>query len=62
MIVAASYRGDYQQLLQRRLIDLVIVPRSDSLPESARKPQTLREWFDQEYVIIGPEQASALPR
>ena len=62
LIVVASYRGDYQQLLQRRLIDLVIVPRYDSPPETARKPQTLREWFDQEYVIIGPEQASALPR
>jgi len=62
LVVVAGYRDDYQQLLERRLIDLVIVPRLDALPETARKPQTLREWFDQEYVIIAPEKASALPR
>ena len=62
MVVVAGYRADYHELLERRLIDLVIAPRSDALPETARKPQTLREWFDQEYVIIAAEKTSALPR
>ena len=62
MVVVAAYRADYQELLQRRLIDLAIVPRFDALPETARKPQTLREWFEQEYVIVGPDAAAALPR
>jgi len=62
MVVVAGYRADYQALLERRLIDLAIVPRFDALPETARKPQTLREWFEQEYVIIASEKASALPR
>ena len=48
--------------MESRLIDLVIVPRFDALPETAQKPQTLREWFEQEYVILAPEKASALPR
>ena len=62
MVVVAGYRADYQELIERRLIDLLIVPRSDVLPETARKPQTLREWFDQEYVIITPEKASVVPQ
>ena len=37
--------------MESRLIDLVIVPRFDALPETARKPKTLRERFDQEYVM-----------
>jgi len=61
-VVVAAYRADYQELLERRLIDLAIVPRFDALPESAKKPRTLREWFEQEYVILAPEKASALPR
>jgi len=62
MVVVAAYRADYQELLERRLIDLAIVPRFDALPEIAKKPRTLREWFEQEYVILAPEKASALPR
>src|SRR5438477_2024250 len=33
--------------MESRLIDLVILPRFDALPETARKPKTLRERFDQ---------------
>jgi hypothetical protein len=62
LVVVAGYRSDYQDLLERRFIDLVIAPRSDALPETATKPKTLREWFDQEYVIIDPQKTSALPR
>jgi len=62
MVVVAGYRPDYQQLLERRLIDLAIVPRFDALPETARKPQTLHEWFEQEYVILAPDTAASLPR
>ncbi len=36
MVVVASYRADYQALLERRLIDLAIVPRFDAHPEPAR--------------------------
>jgi len=62
MIVVAAYRPDYQELLERRLIDLAIVPRLDALPENAPKPRTLREWFAQEYVILAPETTAAMPR
>ena len=62
IVVVAGYRADYQELLKRRIIDLAIVPRFDSLSETTRKPKTLREWFEQEYVIVSPETAAALPR
>jgi len=38
MVAVAGYRADYQALLERRLIDLAIVPRFDALPETARMP------------------------
>jgi len=62
MIVVAAYRPDYQELLESRLIDLAIIPRLDALPETAEKPKNLREWFEQEYVILAPDTAPALPR
>jgi len=62
VIVVAGYRPDYRMLLERRLIDLAIVPRFDALPDTATKPKTLREWFEQEYVIVAPDTTAALPR
>jgi len=62
LIVVAAYRPDYLDFLERGLIDLAIVPRLDALPETAKRPQTLREWFDQEYVIVAPDTAALSPR
>ena len=43
--------GSTLKFLESRLIDLVIVPRFDALPETARKRKTLRERFDQQYAM-----------
>src|SRR3989442_984978 len=43
--------GSTLRFMERRLIDLVIVPRFDALPETARKSKTRRERFDQEYMM-----------
>jgi hypothetical protein len=62
MVVVSGYRPDYQELLERHVIDLAIVPRFDAPPETSRKPQTLRDWFEQEYVILTADKAAVWPR
>jgi hypothetical protein len=61
IIVVSALHPDYKRLLQRQAIHLAIVPRpANELPE-ARAAQTLRERFDQEYMIITPAEAARLP-
>lgn len=51
-VVVASFRGDYAQLLEQKLINLVISPRQEAPPPSAQPPRTLRELFDRDFVIV----------
>ncbi len=60
-VVVSSLRPGYKQLLERQAIHLAIVPRSDATPPGAQTPRTLRERFDQEYMIITPTEAAGLP-
>ncbi|MCL4787453.1 MAG: hypothetical protein KJ070_11755 [Verrucomicrobia bacterium] len=61
VIVVSSLRPGYQRLLERQAIHLAIVPRPDPPPADARPAQTVRERFDQEYLILKAEDGSALP-
>jgi hypothetical protein len=60
-VVVSSLRTGYKQLLERRAIHLAIVPRPDNLAPTGPAPRTLRERFDQEYIIITPVEAAWLP-
>lgn len=60
-IAVTAYLPGYKRLLESGVIHLAIVPRFGSLPEMAEKPRTLREWFDQEYVVITPNKTASLP-
>jgi hypothetical protein len=57
-VVVSAYRLGYQRLLERQAIHLAIVPRGDAPPAATQKPQTLRERFDQEYLIITPDKVA----
>ena len=59
-IVASGYMPAYRNLVESRVIAAAIVPRFDSA-KTARKPQTLREWFDEEFLVITPENLASLP-
>ncbi len=61
VIVVSSLRPGYQRLLERQAIHLAIVPRPDPPPADARPAQTVRERFDQEYLILKAEDGSASP-
>lgn len=60
-VVVSSLRPGYKQLLERRVIHAAIVPRPDASAPSGPSPRTLRERFDQEYLILTPAEAAWLP-
>jgi hypothetical protein len=52
IVVVSSFRPAYQQLLERRAIHLAIVPRPESPALTPEKSQTVRERFNQDYVVM----------
>ena len=60
-VVVSSFRPGYRRLLERRAIHLAIVPRSEALSPVSQAPWTLRERFDQDYIIVTPAEAARLP-
>jgi hypothetical protein len=56
IVVACALRPGDQRLIERQAIHLAIVPRSEPPPAGTSAPRTLRERFDQEFLIIsGPQ-------
>ena len=51
-VVVSSFRPDHAELLERKVIHLVITPRPEGPPPGTRPPRTLRERFDQDYAIV----------
>jgi hypothetical protein len=60
-VVVSSFHPAYQQLLERRAIHLAIVPRQEALTPGSQAPKTVRERFDQDYIIIRSVEAAHLP-
>jgi hypothetical protein len=60
-VVVSSFHPDYKRLLERRAIHLVIAPRSEAPAPGSQAPKTVRERFDQDYIIVTPVQAARLP-
>jgi hypothetical protein len=58
VVVACAPRPGDQQLLEQQAIHLAIVPRSDAPPPGAPAPRTLRERFDQQFLILTPAAAA----
>jgi len=57
VVVAGTLRPGDQQLLEREIINLAIVSRPDAPPPEAPAPRTLRERFDQDFMILAPAAA-----
>jgi hypothetical protein len=56
-VVVSSLYPDYQRLLDRQLLHVAIVPRPEVTATGTAK--TVRERFDQEFMVIGAAQARA---
>jgi hypothetical protein len=61
IVVVSSFRPDYPQLLDQRLIHLAIVPKPEGPPPDAPSPRNWRERFDQEFAVLSAS-AAANPR
>jgi hypothetical protein len=51
-VVVSSLRPGYDQLLERQAIQLAIVPRANAPPADLPAARTVRERFDQEYLLL----------
>jgi len=60
LVVVSSLRPGYRKLLEQQAIHLAIVPRDDPATTAAQ-PRTVRERFDQEYLVLTPADAARLP-
>lgn len=61
IVVVSALRPGYKRLLERQAIQAAIVPRPDAPPPGGPTPRTLRERFDQQYIILRPADAPQLP-
>jgi hypothetical protein len=52
IIVVSAFRPGYGRLLERQAIHLAIVPRPGAPPPTAQGSRTVRERFDQEYIVM----------
>lgn len=53
--------ADVKRWLASKVLAVVVVPRFDDLPPGTPSPQTARDWFDREYLLVTPETAQLLP-
>ncbi|MHC1767706.1 MAG: hypothetical protein AB9869_26095 [Verrucomicrobiia bacterium] len=51
-VVVSSLRPEYERLLDEQTIQMAIVPRPDALETGNANAGTLRERFDQEFVVF----------
>jgi hypothetical protein len=61
VVVISSFRPGYRRLLEQQVIHLAIVPRPEAPPPDAPRPRTLRERFDQDYLMVTPADTARLP-
>jgi hypothetical protein len=60
-VVASGYMPAYRNLLNAQVIHLAIVPQFDRSATPAKEAKTLREAFDQEFLVITPANTASLP-
>ena len=61
VVVASACVPGYRKLLETQVIHLAIVPQFAPPPPGGEPPQTLRGWFDQDFLVITPANAATLP-
>jgi hypothetical protein len=60
IVVSAAVPG-YRALVADGVIHLAIVPKPGTGVPPADSPNSLREWFDREYLVVTPDSAGQLP-
>jgi hypothetical protein len=57
IVGAHDPEGKLGELLRKRIAAFAILPRFDAVSNSAKKPATDRDWFDQNFRILLPDPA-----
>jgi len=60
-VVVSSFHPDYRRLLQQQAIHLVIAPRPERLSPGGQPARTVRERFDQDFLILTPADVARSP-
>lgn len=61
VIVASACVPGYRKLVESQVIHLAIVPRLDTPPAGGKPPQTLKSWFEHEFLVVSAANAASLP-
>ncbi|MEO6034443.1 MAG: hypothetical protein ABIQ35_04230 [Verrucomicrobiota bacterium] len=60
-VVASGYLPVYRRLIEAQLISAAIVPRFDRAETTSPKAKTLKDSFEEEFVVVTPENLTSLP-
>jgi hypothetical protein len=52
LVVVSSFRPGYQRLMEEQVLHLAIMPRPEPPPADTPAARTVRERFDQEFIIL----------
>lgn len=61
VVVASGYVPGYRNLLEAQVIHLAIVPQFDRTSTPTKKPQTVLERFESEFVVLTPDNIANFP-
>ena len=61
VITASACVPGYRKLVESQVIHLAIVPRFERPAPTGNSPKSLREWFEQEFLVVSATNATALP-
>lgn len=60
-VVVCSLHPEVERLLEQQVIHLAVVPLPEPLPPPARPPRSLRERFDQDYMVLSAAAGARRP-
>jgi hypothetical protein len=61
LVLVSNYEPYYKILLQRRAIQLAIVPRADEGADQDHPNDSRQKWFERHYVVVTPERVAEIP-
>jgi hypothetical protein len=56
----SNYEPYYKSLLQKRALQLAIVPRPEESSDQDNTIQSRRQWFERHYQVVTPERIAEL--
>lgn len=61
VVVASGYVPGYRKLLEAQVIHLAVVPQFERPATTGNPPQSLRGWFEQEFLVLTAANTATLP-